>query len=39
MQKVKIIVSGLITSWQIEQENDGNRERRFFLGFQNHCGL
>ena len=39
MQKVEIIVSGVITSWQIGQENDENSERLYFLGFQNHCGL
>ena len=26
-----------IISWQIEWGNDGNSERLYFLGYQNHC--
>ena len=33
IQKMKIMVSGPITSWQIW----GNSERLCFLGPQNHC--
>ena len=36
IQKTKIIASGPITSWQIE-ENNGNSDRLYFLGLQNHC--
>ena len=34
-QKRKIMVSGPITSWQIDR-NRGNSERLYFLGLQNH---
>ena len=37
IQKTKIMVSGPITSWQIDGENNGNSERLYFLGLQNHC--
>ena len=37
IQKMKIMVSGLITSWQIDWEKCGNRVRFNFLGLQNHC--
>ena len=33
IQRTKIMASGPITSWKI----DGNSERLYFLGFQNHC--
>ena len=33
IQKTKIMVSGPITSWQI----DGETVADYFLGFQNHC--
>ena len=33
IQKTKIMASGPITSWQI----DGNNERFYFFGLQNHC--
>ena len=33
IQKVKIMASGPITSWQI----DGETVRDFFSGLQNHC--
>ena len=36
IQKAKIIVSGLITSWQIEGEKNGSSDRLYFLGLQNH---
>ena len=34
IQKTKIMAVGPITSWQIDGENNGNRDR---LGLQNHC--
>ena len=37
IQKMKIIASSLITSWQIDGGNNGNSERLYFLGLQNHC--
>ena len=33
IQKTKIMASSPITSWG----NNGNSERLYFLGFQNHC--
>ena len=36
IQKTKIMASGPITSWQIDWKN-GNSERLYFFGFQNHC--
>ena len=36
IQKTKIMASGSITSWQIDGEKSGNRERFYFLGLQNH---
>ena len=33
IQKMKIMASGPITSWQI----DGNSDRLYFGGLQNHC--
>ena len=38
IQKMKIIASVPVTSWQIDGEKDGNRDRLYFLGLQNHCG-
>ena len=35
-QKLKIIASGPITSWQIDEETI-ETERLYFLGLQNHC--
>ena len=35
IQKMKIMASDPITSWQINGEN---RDRLYFLGLQNHCG-
>ena len=40
VQKTKIMASGPITSWQIDGEtvrDNGNSERPYFLGLQNHC--
>ena len=37
IQKTKIMTSGPITSWQIDGENNGNSDRLYFLGLQNHC--
>ena len=37
IQKMKIMASGPITSWQIDGENNGNHDRLYFLGLQNHC--
>ena len=36
IQKIKIMASGPITSWQIDG-NNGNSDRLHFLGLQNHC--
>ena len=38
IQKMKIMASGLITSWQIDEENVEICVRFHFLGFQNQCG-
>ena len=38
IQKTKIMASGPITSWQIDGEKNGNSNRLYFLGLQNHCG-
>ena len=35
IQKMKIMASSPITSWQIDGET--NSERLYFLGLQNHC--
>ena len=37
IQKTKIMASSPITSWQIDGKN-GNSDRLYFLGLQNHCG-
>ena len=37
IQKMKIMSSGPITSWQIEWGNNANSERLYFGGLQNHC--
>ena len=37
IQKVKIMASGPITSWQIEEQNSGSSDRFYFLGLQNQC--
>ena len=36
IQKMKIMASGPITSWQIDGET-GNNVRLYFSGLQNHC--
>ena len=36
IQKIKIMASGAITSWQIDGQT-GNSERLYFGGLQNHC--
>ena len=36
-QKVKIMASDSITSWQIEGGKSGSSDRFYFLRFQNHC--
>ena len=37
IQKTKIIASSPITSWH-RWGNNGNSDRLYFLGLQNHCG-
>ena len=37
IQKTKITASGPITSGQIEGGINGNSDRLYFLGLQNHC--
>ena len=37
IQKTNIMASGPITSWQIDGGNNGNSERLYFGGLQNHC--
>ena len=37
IQKTKIMASSLITSWQIDGGKNGNSNRLYFLGLQNHC--
>ena len=37
IQKTKIMASGPIISWQIDGGNNGNSERLYFHGLQNHC--
>ena len=37
IQKLKIMTSSPITSWQIDGETR-NGDRIYFLGLQNHCG-
>ena len=36
IQKIKIMASGPITSWEIDGENSGNNDRLYFGGLQNH---
>ena len=38
IRKMKIMASGPITSQQTDGGEDGNRDRLYFLGVQNHCG-
>ena len=37
MQKTKIMPSSTITSWQVGGGDNGNSDRLYFLGLQNHC--
>ena len=37
IQKTKIMVSGPITTWQIDGETMETLTRLYFLGLQNHC--
>ena len=37
IQKTKIMASCPITSWQIDGGNNGNNERLYSFGLQNHC--
>ena len=37
IQKMKIMASGPITSWQNRWGNSGNSDRFYFTGLQNHC--
>ena len=37
IQKTKVMVSGPITSWQIDGEKM-ETDRLYFIGSQNHCG-
>ena len=37
IQKMKIMASGPIISWQIDERNNGNCDRLYFLGLQNQC--
>ena len=36
IKKIKIMASGSITSWKTRRGNNGNSERLYFLGLQNH---
>ena len=38
IQKTKVMASGPIISWQIDGGKNGNSDRLYFLGLQNHCG-
>ena len=37
IQKMKIMASGPITSWEIDAETVGNSVRLYFSGLQNYC--
>ena len=37
VQKTKTVASGPIISWQIDGKKNGNSDRLYFLGLQNHC--
>ena len=37
IQKTKIMASGPITSWHGKWGNNGNSDRLYFWGLQNHC--
>ena len=36
VQKTKFMASGLITSWQIDGEKNGNSDKLYFLGLHNY---
>ena len=36
IQKAKIMASAAISTWQTDWDN-GNSDRLYFLGLQNHC--
>ena len=36
IKKSKIMTSGPLTSWQIDAGNNGNSDRLYFGGLQNH---
>ena len=38
IQKTKIMASGAITSWQIDEGKNGRSDRLYFLGPLNHDG-
>ena len=38
IQKTKIMASSPIPSWQTDGGDNGNSDRFYFLGLQNHCG-
>ena len=38
IQKTQIMASGPIISWQIDGGKNGNSNRIYFLGLQNHTG-
>ena len=38
IQKNKIMASGSISSWQIDEETMETVKDFYFLGLQNHCG-
>ena len=37
IQKTKFMAPSPISSWQIDEGDNGNSERLYFLGLQNHC--
>ena len=37
IQKTKIMASSPIASWQVDGKKNGNTDRLYFLGLQNHC--
>ena len=37
VQKMKIMASSPLTSWQIDGGNSGKSDRLYFLGLQNQC--
>ena len=37
IQKTKIMASGPITSWQIDEKKRGNNDKLYFEGLLNHC--